>query len=115
MKLHIQDKVQVTAGKDKGKTGVITHVFTKTNRVIVGGVNMMTKHRRKTSGQAGTRIVIERSLPVASVAILNDKGQIDRISYKREKDGRKVRVFAKTKKLVPVVAQPDKKKGKKDN
>ncbi len=113
MKLHIKDQVKVTAGKDKGKTGVVTHVFIKTNRVIVGGVNMITKHRRKTSGQAGQRISVERSLPVSSVAIINDKGQIDRISYKLEKDGSKVRVFAKTQKPLPVTAVT-KSKSKKD-
>ena len=113
MKLRLKDQVKVTAGKDKGKTGVITHVFISTNRVIVGGVNMITKHRRKTTGQAGERISVERSLPVASVAILNDKGEIDRISYKREKDGSKTRIFAKTKKPLPV-ASPTPAKKKKD-
>ena len=40
------DTVMVIAGKDKGKTGKITHVFSKKRRVIVAGINIMKKHER---------------------------------------------------------------------
>ena len=44
MKLKTGDKVVVIAGKDKGKEGKILHVDRKNNRVIVEGVNMISKH-----------------------------------------------------------------------
>ena len=44
MKLKKGDKVVVIAGKDKGKEGKILLVDRKKNRVIVEGVNMISKH-----------------------------------------------------------------------
>ena len=38
--LKTGDNVIVIAGKDKGKTGKITQVISKTSRVLVEGVNM---------------------------------------------------------------------------
>ncbi|WP_418419104.1 50S ribosomal protein L24, partial [Anaerotignum lactatifermentans] len=46
MKLKTGDKVVVIAGKDKGKEGKILHVDRKNNRVIVEGVNMISKHTK---------------------------------------------------------------------
>ena len=56
VKLRIKkgDEVQVINGKDKGKTGKILHAFPKTNKVLVEGVNMITKHQKaRQSGRAG--------------------------------------------------------------
>jgi ribosomal protein L24 len=44
MKFKVNDNVQVTAGKDKGKHGKITKVFPKEDKVLVEGVNMYVKH-----------------------------------------------------------------------
>ena len=44
MKLHVGDTVQVIAGSDKGKTGEVIQILRKENKVIVEGVNMVTKH-----------------------------------------------------------------------
>ena len=44
MKLRVGDTVQVIAGSDKGKTGEIIQILRKEDRVIVEGVNMVTKH-----------------------------------------------------------------------
>ena len=44
MKLRVGDTVQVIAGSDKGKTGEVIQILRKEDRVIVEGVNMVTKH-----------------------------------------------------------------------
>ena len=46
--MHVKkgDKVVVIAGKDKGKSGKVLTSLPKTNRVIVEGVNMVTKHKK---------------------------------------------------------------------
>ena len=44
MKIRVGDTVVVIAGKDKGKTGEVLQVLAKEERVIVEGVNMVTKH-----------------------------------------------------------------------
>ena len=56
------DKVQVISGADKGKQGKIVTVSAKENKVIVEGVNMVTKHvKPKQAGQLGGRVQAERS------------------------------------------------------
>ena len=45
MRVKKGDTVVVIAGKDKGKKGKVTKVMPKTNRVIVEGVNVITKHQ----------------------------------------------------------------------
>jgi len=53
MKLKTGDKVVVIAGKDKGKEGKIVAVDKKNNRVMVEGVNMVSKHTTQRTEPAG--------------------------------------------------------------
>ena len=48
LKVKKGDRVIVVTGKDKGKTGDILRVFSKDNRVLVQGVNMIQRHTRQT-------------------------------------------------------------------
>lgn len=52
-KLHVKkgDMVVVISGKDKGKKGKVLQAFPKEGKVIVEGVNIVTKHRKATSPQ----------------------------------------------------------------
>ncbi|MBT4123911.1 MAG: 50S ribosomal protein L24 [Candidatus Pacebacteria bacterium] len=96
MKLITGDKVLVTGGKDKGKKGEIVKVFPKKHRVLVKDVNIYAKHVKPQAGRPGEIVRRERPLPTANVAILNDKGEVDRVGYKVTKDGKKERIFKKT-------------------
>ena len=92
MKLKKGDTVEVITGKDKGKQGEISHVFPKTNTVIVNGVNTASKHQRATRAneQGG---IIDKDMPIhASNVMLVHKGKKVRIGYKIQDDGTKVRV-----------------------
>lgn len=40
------DNVIVIAGKDKGKSGTVDSVFPKTNKAIVGGLNISKRHQK---------------------------------------------------------------------
>ena len=44
MKIKKGDKIQVTLGKDKGRTGVVKKVFTKKGLILVEGINIVKKH-----------------------------------------------------------------------
>lgn len=99
MKFKVKDKVIVTIGKDRGKTGEIIKVLPKSEKVVVGGVNVYTKHVKKRQGQAGEIKKIERPLALSKIAIVNDKGEKDRIGY-IVKNGAKQRVYKKTKKII---------------
>jgi len=96
MKLRKGDQVQVIAGKDRGKTGEITRVVTKTGRVIVDGVNVAKKHQRQTrqTMQAG---IIDKDMPInaSNVMILCSKCGPTRIGYRLDDSGAKQRVCRK--------------------
>ena len=101
LKLKKGDKVIVTTGKDKGKTGDITTVFPKENKVIVGGVNMVKRHTKPSQESAGGIVSKEMPIHVSNVALVDPKtGKATRVGYKVEKDGHKVRVAKKSGEVV---------------
>jgi large subunit ribosomal protein L24 len=63
LSIRKNDTVQVIAGKEKGKTGKILKVDTKTGRVTVEKVNMVKKHTKATQANASGGIV-EKELPL---------------------------------------------------
>ena len=90
------DQVVVIAGKDKGKTGRILRVDTKTNRVVVEGANMVKRHQKATQmGQEAKIVNKEAPIAVSNVMMADPKdGKPTRVGMKMLDDGRKVR-FAK--------------------
>ena len=95
MKLKTGDKVVVIAGKDKGKEGKILHVDRKNNRVIVEGVNMISKHTKPSmQNQQGCIVKKEGSIHASNVMYLHN-GKATRLGA-MIKDGKKVRVAKKT-------------------
>jgi len=69
--------------------------------VVVEGANMYVKHVKPMGGRSGDKLSVERALSTAKIALVNDKGEVDRIGYKVAKDGSKTRVFKKTGAAVP--------------
>jgi large subunit ribosomal protein L24 len=96
MKLIHGDSVIVIAGKDKGKKGTIMRVLHGEEKVVVSGVNMVTKHTKKTSEGPGRIVKYEAPLSAGKVMILDPKtGKPTRIGYRIDPaSGKKVR-FAK--------------------
>jgi large subunit ribosomal protein L24 len=93
LKIKSKDKVIVLAGKDKGKTGEVTAVYPKENRVKVSGVNMVARHTKPSQGNPGGGIVRkEAPIHVSNVAHIDPKSKkATRIGFKTVK-GEKVRV-----------------------
>lgn len=105
MKLKSGDNVIVIAGKDKGKLGRILRVITKTNRVVVEGVNMIKKHVKPNpnANQPGGIQERESSIHISNVAIYNPvTKKADRVSYKLLSDGKKVRCFKSNNEVIDV-------------
>ena len=93
-KIKKDDMVKVIAGKDIDKEGKVLSVDKKKNRVIVEGVNMLTKHTKPSmQNQAGGIIHQEGSIDLSNVMLLH-KGQPTRVGFKFV-DGKKVR-YAKS-------------------
>ncbi|MDE1150902.1 MAG: 50S ribosomal protein L24 [Micavibrio sp.] len=91
-KIKKGDKVVVLTGKDKGKTGEVKQILTEERKVIVGGVNEQTKHRKPSQTSAGGLDKIEAPIHVSNVAIVDPKtNKATRVGYKTVGD-RKVRV-----------------------
>ncbi|HIA91772.1 TPA: 50S ribosomal protein L24 [Candidatus Saccharibacteria bacterium] len=96
VKLRVGDTVMVRSGRDKGKTGKVTAVHPKDNKVTVEGVNVVKKHR-KPNQQNNTGAVVEITKPiwVSKVGIVHPskKDQTTRIGYKVDDKGNKTRIF----------------------
>lgn len=95
LKIKKKDRVVVLTGKDKGKTGEVIRVIPSECRVVVAGVNLVTKHQRASARDAGGVKRVEAPIHVSNVAHIDPKdSKPTRIGYKTLEDGRKVR-FAK--------------------
>ena len=94
-KIKTGDRVVMLAGKDKGRTGSVTRVMPKDERVVVSGLNMVQRHTAPSQGdpQGGIKHK-EASVHVSNVAIVDSAGKPTRVGFRIE-DGKKVR-FAKT-------------------
>lgn len=67
-RLRTGDTVVVISGKDKGKQGKVTKILADDDRVVVEGVNMVTRHQRPTPrNQQGGKITKEAPLHVSKV------------------------------------------------
>ena len=93
-KIKKGDTVKVIAGKDKDKEGKVISVDAKANKVLVEGVNMITKHTKPSAANANGGIVQKEAPIDASNVMYVHKGKATRIGFKMDKD-KKVR-FAKT-------------------
>ncbi len=94
-KIKKGDTVKVITGKDKDKEGKVVLVDRKNNRVVVEGVNMVTKHTKPSAGNPNGGIVQKEAAIDASNVMYVHKGKATRIGFKFEND-KKVRVAKST-------------------
>ena len=96
MSIRTGDKVQVTAGKDKGKEGKILSVLPYKERVTVERANLMKKATRPTQkNPTGGILEIEAPIHVSNVMLICPScSQPTRISRRRE-EGARIRVCKK--------------------
>lgn len=97
-KLRSGDEVVVIAGKEKGRRGSILRFLPKTERVVVQGINIVTKHKKadRQNPQGG---LIKREAPIhVSNVMLADPstGEPTRVRIKVLESGRKVRIAVKS-------------------
>ncbi|MCF7917662.1 50S ribosomal protein L24 [Candidatus Gracilibacteria bacterium] len=96
MKIRLNDFVIVLTGKDKGKTGSVTKVLQKEQRIVIEGVNRRVKHVRGREGQPGERVEFDAPIHVSNVAISDPKtGKATRIGYIYE-GNQKIRIAKKS-------------------
>lgn len=114
MPRHVRkgDSVIITGGKDRGKTGEILHVYPSDDRVLVQGVNMVTKNIRPSQANPQGGVVRrEASIHISNVSPVVD-GKPSRVRFERKADGTKVRIAVRGGGELGVVHGPrDKKAG----
>jgi large subunit ribosomal protein L24 len=96
-KIKKGDKVVILSGKDKGKHGEVTKSFPKDGKVIVSGVNIITRHRKptQTNPQGGLEKA-EAPLHVSKVALEDPKtGKPTRVRFETQGD-KKVRIAVRS-------------------
>ncbi len=103
-KIRKDDEVIVLTGRDKGKRGAVLRIITKTDRVLVEGVNMTKRHVKPTQAdpQGG---IVEREAPIhiSNVALIDpESDRPTRVRYKYLEGGRKVRAAARSGEVIDV-------------
>ena len=97
--LHVKtgDNVMVISGKDKGKTGKVLQTSPKEGKVIVEGLNMVTKHvKPRRQGEQGGIVKAEGAMYACKVQVVCPKcSAAVRTGHKVAEDGSKLRVCKK--------------------
>ena len=95
LKFKKGDKVIVSTGRDKGRSGTILKMFPDENRAIVQGINMVKRHQKQTQTVEGG--IVSKEAPINLSNLMHEDptdGKPTRVGFKLLNDGRKVR-FAK--------------------
>ena len=91
-----KDTVEVLSGKDKGKRGEVRQLLPSESRVLVAGVNMVTKHAKASHNKPGGIQKKEMPLHISNVALVCAKcSKSTRPKSDTLKSGEKVRVCRK--------------------
>ncbi len=100
MKIKKGDEVVVIAGKDRGKTGKVLASFPTENKLLIEGINRITKHTPVASNARGSKtggIVTQEAKVDASNVMVVEDGKATRVGYRRDEEtGRNVRVSRRT-------------------
>ena len=100
-KIKKGDQVVILSGRDKGKSGTVTQSMPKDGKLIVGGINIITRHAKpsQTDPQGGLQ-KSEAPMHASKVAIADPKtGKATRVRFEI-RDGKKVRVAAASGELI---------------
>ncbi len=70
MKIRKGDNVVVVSGKDKTKTGKVLKVLTRTNKLVVEGINVVKRHYKKVGTNAGQIVQKENAIDASNVMLV---------------------------------------------
>ena len=103
-KIRKGDEVIVRSGKDKGRRGTVLQVFDD-GRVLVEGVNIAKKHTKPNPQVGEPGGILDKAMPLdaSNVLVFNPKSKKgERVGFRVENDGSKVRVFKGTGDVVDI-------------
>jgi large subunit ribosomal protein L24 len=97
LKIKKNDLVTVISGENKGKQGRVIEVDRKTDRVLVEGINMVTKHRKPSAqNPQGGIEKKEATLHISNVMVVDTKGNVSRVGRRRNGEGKLERFSKKS-------------------
>ena len=101
MRIKVGDSVKVLAGDHKGSTGKVVKVFRAKNTALVEGVNLVKKHNKPNANNPKGGI-IEKEAPInlSNISLVTKDGEITRVGYRTEKDGKKVSFSKKSNEII---------------
>ena len=106
MKVKVNDKITVIAGKDKGKSGTVMKVLSKQNKIVVEKINIKTKHIKKTAQKAGEKIQFEGPFNASNAMVLCPScNKATRVGYKILDSGKKQRICKKCNEAIDKVTK----------
>ncbi|MDD4606914.1 MAG: 50S ribosomal protein L24 [Patescibacteria group bacterium] len=93
MKIKKNDNVKILAGKDKGKKGKVLKILPKEHKVVIEGINLLTKHvRARREGEKGQRVQFPAPLDVSKVILIcSHCNKSVRVGYKVLDNKKKIR------------------------
>jgi large subunit ribosomal protein L24 len=103
-KIRKGDEVIVRTGKDKGRRGTVLQVFDN-GRVLVEGVNLAKKHTKPNPQLGEQGGILDKAMPLeaSNVMVFNPKSKKgERVGFRVEDDGSRVRVFKGTGDVVDI-------------
>ena len=97
------DRVQVMRGNERGKQGTVLRVDREKNRVVIEGINLRKRHMRPSAvSPEGGIISFEAPISASNVMLLDpETGKPTRVRTKKNDDGSKDRVAAKSGRALP--------------
>jgi large subunit ribosomal protein L24 len=98
LKIRKGDLVKVIAGDSKGQQGKVQEVLVAKSRVVVEGVNLVSKHTKPNAATPNGGIIKkEAALHISNVQLVDPKtGKTTRVGKKLNADGKLVRVAKKS-------------------
>tara|TARA_A200000113_G_scaffold124407_1_gene111989 strand:- start:13 stop:318 length:306 start_codon:yes stop_codon:yes gene_type:complete len=101
MRIKVGDNVKVLTGDNKGSSGKILKVYRLKNTALVEGVNLVKKHNKPNANNPKGGI-IEKEAPInlSNLALVSKDGEITKVGYRFEEDGKKVRYSKKTNEII---------------
>jgi large subunit ribosomal protein L24 len=106
MPAHVKkgDTVMITSGDLKGQIGEVLRVMPDKQKVVIKGLNLVTKNLRPTQANPkGGVITKEAPLHISKVSPVVD-GRAVRVGFRTEADGSKVRVARHAGKEIKVLS-----------
>ena len=97
LKIKSGDTVKVISGGNRGKQGPVLSVDRKTDRVVVEGVNIVTKHvKPSASNPQGGVVKVEAAIHISNVMVVDSEGNATRVGRRRNDAGKLTRFSKKT-------------------